>query len=65
LGADNFAPTIERRQESPRQMRADNSAQVIPTIARNVDKRVYEVYTKMKITLLKWELDRLSGNWTD
>jgi len=38
-------------------MRADNGAQVIPTIARNLDKRVYEVYTKMKATLLKWKLN--------
>jgi len=40
-------------------MRADNSAQLIPTIAQDLDKRVYEVYSKIKITLLKWKLDWL------
>jgi len=54
LRADNSTPRIAPRQLSvgkrPSQMRADNSAQL---------KRVYEVYTKINITLLKWKLDLL------
>ena len=36
-------------------MRTENSAQLIPTIARNLDKHVYEVYAKMKYNFAEME----------